>query len=103
MKIKLFKKEKKFKKESPLLNLHFYWKLAVCIMCIVTTASAFFGYYLFMKINKELTPSPADMSAEKSETLKKERIGKRLEYFTLREEKSNQILYSGAPVIDPSL
>ncbi|TSC77942.1 MAG: hypothetical protein G01um101424_76 [Parcubacteria group bacterium Gr01-1014_24] len=99
--IKFFKKEKNFKKESSLLNLNFYWELAVYFVFVTTLLSFFFGYYLFMRINKEPVLSAGGISGQ-VETVKKERIEKVLEYFSLRKEKSNQIINSG-PVVDPSL
>ncbi|KKQ27693.1 MAG: hypothetical protein US45_C0015G0009 [Candidatus Nomurabacteria bacterium GW2011_GWA1_37_20] len=104
MMIKFFKKEKNFKKEkeSLWLNINFYWKLAVCFMFLIFLLSFVFGYRLFMRINKESTFSIDDGSG-KVETVKKEEIEKVLEYFSLREQKSNQILNFPAPVIDPSL
>lgn len=102
--IKFFKKEKNFTKEqeSLWLNINLYWKLAVFVIFVVLLLSFFFGYYFFMQINKEpILLIEGDNS--QIETVKKERINKVLEYFDLRKQKSNQILNSPAPVIDPSL
>ncbi|MFA6077083.1 MAG: hypothetical protein WC735_03345 [Candidatus Paceibacterota bacterium] len=104
MKIKFLKKEKSFKKkkENLLLNINFYWQLAVLFIFVVILLSSFFGYYLFTQTNKELVLSTVDVIPE-VETVKKERIEKVLEYFSRREQKSDKILNSPAPVIDPSL
>lgn len=102
MQIKFFKKEKNFKKESFWFNLNFYWSLAVCFMFVTTLVSCFFGYYLFMQINKELIVG-TDGASGQVETVKKERIQKVLEYFSLRKQKSNQILNSPSSIVDPSL
>ncbi|OGI62720.1 hypothetical protein A2818_02710 [Candidatus Nomurabacteria bacterium RIFCSPHIGHO2_01_FULL_40_12] len=99
--IKIFKKEKNFKKEGPWLNINFYWQLAVCIVFLTILLSLFFGYYLFMQINKEAVLEESSVSGQ-LETVKKERIDKVLLYFSLRAEKSNQILNSPSPIIDPS-
>lgn len=101
MQIKFFKKEKNFKKENSPFSLNFYWELTVCFVFVATLLSFFFGYYLFMQINKEPVLSVGDISGQVV-TVKKERIEKVLEYFSLRKEKSNQIINSGS-VIDPSL
>lgn len=102
--IKFFKKEKNFKKEreSLWLNMNFYWQLTVFFMFVVILLSFFFGYYLFAKINKEPALS-MDNDISRVEIVKKGRIEKVLEYFSLRKQKSNQILISPAPVADPSL
>ncbi len=102
--IKFFKKEKNFKKEkeSLWLNINFYWKLAVCFMFLIFLLSFVFGYRLFMRINKESAFS-MNGGGNKIETVEKEKIEKILEYFSLRETKSNQILNSPAPFVDPSL
>lgn len=103
MQIKFFKREKSFKKrkESLWLNINLYWKLAIYFMFAVVLVSSFFGYYLFTQVNKELVLSISGDS--QVETIKKERIDKVLEYFSLRKQKSDQILNSPAPIVDPSL
>ncbi|OGI67807.1 hypothetical protein A2738_03345 [Candidatus Nomurabacteria bacterium RIFCSPHIGHO2_01_FULL_42_15] len=102
MKIKIFKKEKKFNKESSGLHLDLYWRLVVLFMFAATLSAFFLGYYLFGQTNKEII-LPADEGDTQVKTIKKERIEKSLQYFSLRKEKSNQILNSPAPVVDPSL
>ena len=104
MKIKFFTKEKKFgkEKESPWLNMNFYWNIAVCFLFIVILLSSFFGYYLFSRTNKESVGKSSNNSSQ-IQTIQKERIDKVLEYFSVREQKSSQILYSPSPIIDPSL
>ena len=100
--IKLFKKEKSFKKERLHRSPSFFWKLAILVIFVVFIFSYFFGYYLFIQINKEPLLETSSISSQ-VETVKKERIDKVLEYFSNREQKSNQILNSSAPIIDPSL
>jgi len=103
--IKIFlKKEKTWTKEKEnfWLNINFYWKFTVCFLFAVILFSSFFGYYLFMQINKEPVLSLSGTSP-KVETVKKERMEKVLEYFSIRKQKSNQILNYPAPVSDPSL
>ena len=102
MQIKFFKKEKNFKKKNSGLSPNFYWKLAVCIMFAMTLVSSFFGYYLFRQINEEPILSVNGISGQ-VETVKKERIEKVLEYFSLRKQQSNQIINSPSPIVDPSL
>ncbi len=101
MQIKFFKKEKHFKKESSWFNMNFYWGLACCMVFMVGFFSIFFGFYLFKQMSQE--PALQTGSVNKEEIIKKERIKKVLEYFSLRKEKSNQILNSSSAIIDPSL
>jgi len=100
--IKFFKKEKNFKKESSRFNLNLYWKLTVCFMFVMALLSFFFSYYLFRQISQEPVLETGGISPQ-VETINKDRIEKVLEYFSVRKQKSNQILYSPSPVIDPSL
>ena len=104
MEIKLFKKERKFakKEQESRLSISFYWKTAVCFMLAVAVFSVFFGYYFFQQINKEAVVDEGDVISQVG-TVKKERIDKSLLYFSIRKERSNQILNSPAPVIDPSI
>ena len=102
MKIKFFKKEKKFKKETKWFDMGLCWKIAVSVMFLATIATAFFGYYLFQQTNKE--PSlPTGGSSGQVETVKKEKIDRVLEYFSQRKQKSDQIINSPSPIVDPSL
>ena len=102
--IKFFKKEKNFIKEQEdfWLNINFYWKLAVLVMFVVVFISFSFGYYFFMQIDQEPILETSGASVQVG-TVKKERIDKVLEYFSIRNQKSDQILNSPAPVVDPSL
>jgi len=100
--IKFFKKEKDWKKASSWLSVNFFWNLAVGLMAVAILLSFYFGYYLFMRINQESILSASEVSGQ-IENVKKERIEKVLEYFSLRRQKSNQILNSSSPIIDPSL
>lgn len=104
MKIKLFKKEKSFKKkkESLWLDINFYWKLAILFMFLAIALSCVFGYYFFTQTNKEFVIS-SNTSSGRAEIFNKERIEKVLEYFSLREEKSTEILNSSVSAVDPSL
>jgi len=101
MQIKFFKIKKSFKKHGLTFKPDFYWQLIVLTVFILVLASFLFGYYLFMQINKESVLSIESIGRQ--ETIKKERLKKVLEYFSLREKKSIKILNSPAPVVDPSL
>jgi len=104
-KFKFFKKrEKTFKKDKQTVwfNINFYWELAVSFMLIAFISSLFFGYNLFMKVNKEFVLSD-DEKVGQIKTIKKDRIDAVLKYFSAREKKSNQILNSPSPLVDPSL
>jgi len=102
MKIKFFKKENKFKKKDFVFNLNLYWELAVCVSLILIVFSFFFGYQLFMRINREPI-LPVGNDSGQVPTVDKDRLGKILNYFSDREKKLSNILNSPAPVVDPSL
>ncbi len=101
MKIKFFKREKKFKKGGFGVKPDLYWKYILFAIFSLILASCIFGLCLFIKINRELI-SPVTNTSER-ETIKKERLDKILEYFSEREKKSIEILNSPSPIIDPSL
>ena len=102
--LKKLKKQKNFTKDqkSFWLNINFYWEVAVFVMFVIITLSSFFGYYLFVKTNQKLVLETNDTNAQLN-TIKKERIDKVLEYFSIKNKKSDQILNSPAPIVDPSL
>lgn len=102
MKIEIFKKHNNFNKKSPNLDPVFYWKFVATIIFILIIIFFFFGYFTFTKVNQEQDLSTMG-GGEKVPSVNKDRIGKILNYFSEREQKSKEILNSGASVVDPSL
>ena len=102
MKIKIFKFKKSFRKGGLHTNPDVYWNILQGMALLVVIWSAFFGFSLFSKINKEFTLSGGD-AGNQTGTTSRERIDKVLEYFSDRKNKSDGILNSPSPVIDPSL
>ncbi len=102
MNIKIFKNKKKFKKGGFHTNPNIGWEIILFINLFLVAFILIFGVYLFMLTNKE---SEADgrESGSQIKIVKKDRIDKVLEYFSLREKKSADILNSPSPLIDPSL
>jgi hypothetical protein len=96
------KKEKKFVDKKVLHNASFYWIIFLYIIFAAFILSLLFGYYLFTQINKEMSIS-LDKDNNASSVVSKDRIGKVLDYFREREKKSDNIISSPSPVIDPSL
>ena len=101
MKINFFKKKKQFKKKGFEIKPNFYWCLLFCMTFTLITLSLAFGFYLFMKINKE--PVLSIKNINEQETINQNRIDKILEYFKKRENKSIEIIDFPSPIIDPSL
>ena len=95
-------KIKFFKKESLRFKINQYWELAVCFVFVVILLSSVFGYFLFRQLNKEV-PLVSGENLPEVKTISKGRIDKTLEYFSLREKASDQILNSPSPFADPSL
>jgi hypothetical protein len=102
MEIKFFKREKHFEKEGSWLNLNLFWDIAVCLVLLSILGAMIFGYYLFMETIRESTPGDAPLAGQ-IETVKKDRIDKVLQYFSVQKQKSTQIINSPAPLVDPSL
>ncbi len=102
MKINFFKKENSFRKKEFSFHPNFFWRVILAGAVITITLSSICSYSLFVKVNQELIP----LSTSKSEELEKisqDRIKKVLNYFSAREEKSNQTLNFPSPLVDPSL
>jgi hypothetical protein len=102
MKIKFFKKENNFKKKNFVFNTNLYWGIALFGAFAIILYSFFFGYNLFKEINQEPV-LPDTNQAGQVPVVKIDRLKTVLNYFSLREQKSIQILNSPAPVVDPSL
>lgn len=102
MEIKIFKIRKSFKKGGPHTNPDVYWNILQGVALVIVLGAFIFGFLLSKKINQELILSTENIN-QQAETISKERIDQALEYFSLRKQKSDQILNSPSPVIDPSL
>jgi hypothetical protein len=99
---KFIKKDRSFKGGSFWSNINIYWKVAVGVMFVAVLVCIVFGYNFFIKINEEFVVSEPGISGQ-SDAVRKEKIKKVLDYFSIRKQQSNQIISSPAPVIDPSL
>ena len=102
MKINILKKRNSFKKKSYTPSASFYWRITILCTFIIILSSFCFGYYVFTQTEKELV-LPATKDSGQVPTVNKNRITNVLNYFSTREQTSNQILISPAPVVDPSL
>jgi hypothetical protein len=100
MRIKGFKIEKHFKKGGIHINPNVYWDIALIVGAVLSIYAATYDFYLFKRINQELTITTT--SNVKVETLDKGRLDKVLNFFTVREQKSQEIIYSPSPIVDPS-
>lgn len=100
--IKFFKKEKNFKKESSWLDINIYWRGAIGFVLFSTTLAVIFGY-LFFKDNNQDIPNSGNVTGGHVETVSKERINAILNIFSDKQQVSDKIISSPAPVTDPSL
>jgi hypothetical protein len=101
MKIKIFKKEKNFKKKDFNFNLNFYWEIVVFLAVAMLLFFAFFSYRFFVQTNRE-PALPAESGSNQVPKVSQERLTKVLNYFSEKEIKSVNIINSPAPVVDPS-
>jgi magnesium-transporting ATPase (P-type) len=101
MKINFFKTKKNFKKKNLDLNSNFYWKIIVGTVFLLVLSSFVFGYYTFLGVKEDSISSGETFLKKRS--IEKERLEKVLEYFSLREKKSVEILSSPTPIVDPSI
>jgi hypothetical protein len=102
MKIKIFKNKKSFKKGGLHTNPDIFWDILQGLSLLLIISSFVFGFYLFTQTNQE-SILPVTNTDEQVPTVNINNIKEVLKYFSLREEKSNQILNSPSGVIDPSL
>ena len=102
MDLKIFKIKKKFKKSEHQPDPDFYWRVVLLATVVMVFTALFFGMRLFIEINKETFDSAVEYDGQ-GKKISKDRIEKVLQYFTDRENKSQNILNSPAPVSDPSL
>ncbi len=99
MKIKFFKKEKVFKKGGFHTNPDIGWEIVLYISFVLVLGSFVFGFFLFQRVDEEFTPTANSTEAR---IIDREKMGKVLEYFAEREEKSSEIINSPSPFVDPS-
>ena len=102
MKINFFTVQKKFKKESFTIDPNVYWKFVIFLAFIVIFVSFGFSFYLFKDVKTEVNIKTGEY-INNNKITKKESIEKVLEYFSIREKKSKDIINSELHIIDPSL
>lgn len=100
MQIKIPKIRKKLQKGGIHINPDIYWELSILIGLVIVLGVAVFGFFLFQKINTELTISIED--SPQAQMIDKEKIDAALEYFSARAQKSVEIINSPSLVADPS-
>jgi hypothetical protein len=102
MQITFFQKKKSFKKEEKNTDPDFFWRILLLATFFIILASFFFGFLLFKQVDRELV-LPAGGPDAKLQKITKGRIDKVLGYFSERAKKSEKILNSPSPIVDPSL
>lgn len=101
MEINFLKKKKKFKKGGSGIKPDRYWRYIIYITFALIAFFLVFGWYFFRQTSRELASSFT--STPQQEIVGEGEIGKVLQYFKIREDKSIEILNSLSPIIDPSL
>lgn len=102
MNLNFLKFEKKFKKKEHQPDPDFYWRILFSVAVVLMLAGLVFGMFLFIKINQEDFSVSLGASGE-GQKINKDRIGKVLQYFTDRQDKSKDILVMPSPRRDPSI
>lgn len=99
LKFQLPKRKKHWKKEETAIKPDYYWRIVINVAFLLVILFSIFGFYNFRKITQEtIEGAPAATNP-----IKNERIMRVLEYFTLREQKSEQIILLPPGISDPSL
>ncbi|HNW71436.1 MAG TPA: hypothetical protein PKZ36_00970 [Candidatus Paceibacterota bacterium] len=102
MKIKFPKFKKNYENQNFKISPDIYWNILIVLFFIIIIAVFIFSFNLYKQTSVESEVTYQNISG-KIEKEKKEKINRVLEYFSEREQKSNEILNSPAPVVDPSL
>ncbi len=102
MKLDFLKKKNNLKRKDFSFNPALYWEIIFFIGFILVVLASFSGYQLFLDINQESVPQTASTSSKIS-TVDLGRVNKVLNYFTIREQRSQEILNSPSAVVDPTL
>lgn len=103
MKIEIFKKKAKvFKKGGFHTNPDVAWEVVIFMVLALGVGILIYSIFLFRNIDSSFSVPEANFD-EQSKIVNENRIDKVLEYFSLREERTNQILVNPAPFVDPSL
>ena len=95
------KKEKKLNKVKSDVDVNSYWRLLIIVSLTLIIFAIAFGAYFFININKDFE-NPSIKTSVQMEKVKKERINNVLNYFVVKSQKTESILNSESPVIDPS-
>ena len=101
MKLKFFKREKKFKKGGFHTNPDISWEAVLYLAFALAALSFVFGFLLLKEVGKESGNGELNGRGQ-TKVIEKERIDKALDYFAEREKKSAEILNSPSPIIDPA-
>ncbi len=101
-KIEFPKKNKNFIKHGTEPDPNFYWIIVFFTGFAFTVAAFVFGFYVFLKINKDEVLPPVVLSKQ-LEKVSKNRIDKILGIFKEREKNSSEISEDTFKVTDPSL
>ena len=101
MQVKVFKRKKNFRKGGLRIHPDMFWQVILLAGFFVFFASSIFGFYFFKTIQQKFLLPDQDVR-DFSKVVSKERIDKVLEYFSLNERKSDEIINSPSPIVDPS-
>jgi len=102
MNIEFFKTKKDFNKKGYQLNLSVYWKIILFSIFLIIMLSFFYGYNLFIEINKDFVITNTDTN-DQVENRRQKRIQNILKYFSDRETNSFNIINSPPSIVDPSI
>ena len=61
-------------------NINFFWKIAICLMFLVTLVALFFGYRIFIETNKEIVLERSNINGQ-FETIKKKQSFSMISYL----------------------
>jgi hypothetical protein len=101
MKMDFLKKKNNFKRKDFSIDVALYWELIVILGFFLILTTSIGSFILFREINQE-PAGPVSGIDTKVPSVNKDELTKVLNYFQMRAERSQQILNSPTPVVDPT-
>ncbi len=102
MKLKFPKRKKVIKKKNENIRPDFYWRIILNTAFVFAVLFVVFAYFSFIRITKSPAISEEEANLN-NPSISRQRIDNALKYFENRREKSDYIISSPSPVVDPAL
>ncbi len=102
MKIQFPKRKKILKKKNENIQPDLYWRIILNAAFVFAVVFVVFAYFSFMRVVKSPIMSGEEANLN-NPTISRQRINSATKYFEDRRERSDYIINSPSPVVDPTL